>query len=149
MSVPPKGAGPRGTLPLGIGLALPSPHASRLPERECRATARPPAPGPRVLRQAPELPESELSDWEGVDGRDTEPESEPAAVEPYRSAQGWGDVARSPRAPALPAPVRLRDGWRAAGALLTALGAVAIVVLATTLRARHGAQGEFELPELR
>jgi hypothetical protein len=33
MSVPPKGAGPRGTLPLEIGLALSSPCASRHIER--------------------------------------------------------------------------------------------------------------------
>lgn len=137
MSVPPKGAGPRGTLPLGIGLALPSPYASRHAEREGRATARPPALSPCVLRQAPELPE-----WEGFDG----PESEPAAVEPHRSAQSWGDVAQAPRAPALPAPVRLRGRWSVAGAILTALGAVAIVGLVVNMSARPELP---ELPELR
>ena len=76
------------------------------------ATARPPALGSHVLRQAPELPASEPPEGEGFDGRDTDSESEPAAVEPYRSAQGWGDVARAPCAPALPAPVRLRGGKR-------------------------------------
>ena len=133
MSVPPQGVGPRGTLPLGIGPALPSPYASRHAERECRATTRPPALGPHALRKAPELPE-----WEGLEG----PVSEPAAVEPHRSAQCWGDVAKAPRAPALRAPVRLRGRWPVAGSILTALGAVAIVGLVVNMYARP------ELPEL-
>jgi hypothetical protein len=108
------------------------------------------------------LPESE-PDGECVTRLDSEHElePEPAAVEPHRSAQGRGDVAQALRAPALPAPVRLRghssaasfaplasprpSGRVAACALLTMLGAVAIVALAMTLRARH----ERELPELR
>jgi hypothetical protein len=155
MSVPPQGVGPRGTLPLGLGPIDSSPFASRHTERACRATARPPALGPRALRQAPELPESELPDWECFDGLDSEqePEPEPATVEPHRSAQGWGDVAPAPRAPALPAPMRLRghgfapsfarpagsraSGRVAAGALLTMLGAVAVIALAMTLHAPH------------
>jgi len=137
MSVPPKGAGPRGTLPLGIGFALPSPYAARHAEREYRETTRPPALGPCVLRQAPELPE--LPEWEGFDG----PESEPAAVEPHRSAQCWGDVAKAPRAPALRAPVRLRGRWPAAGSILTALGAIGIAGLVVNMYALP------ELPELR
>jgi hypothetical protein len=151
MSVPPQGVGPRGTLPLGLGPVDSSPFASRHAEREDRATARPPAPGPRALRRAPELPEYELPDGEFFPGLDSEPE--PTTVEQRRSAQGWGDVAPAPRAPALPAPMRLRghgfapafaprprsrpSGRVAAGALLTALGAVAVVALAMTLHARH------------
>ena len=146
MSVPPKGAGPRGTLPLGIGLALPSPYASRHAEREGRATARPPTLSPRALRQAPELHAPELLQGEGFDGPDSEPESELAAVEPHRSAQGWGDVARAPRAPALRAPMRLRGRWSVAGAILTALGAVAIVGSVVNMYARPELA---ELPELR
>jgi len=139
MSVPPKGAGPRGTLPLGIGLALPSPYASRHVEREGRTTARPPALGPRALRQAHELHAHELPEWEGFDGPDSESEPEPAVVAPHRSAQGWGDVAKAPRAPALRAPVRLREQWPVAGAILTALGAVGIVGLVVNMyRGRVG-----------
>src|SRR5947207_2729396 len=108
MSVPPKGAGPRGTLPLGLRPVYSSPYALRHAERECRATARPSALGSRALQQAPEMPESELPDWECFAGLDSEPELEIAAVEPHRSAKGWGDVAQAPRAPALRAPVRLR-----------------------------------------
>lgn len=147
MSVPPQGVGPRGTLPLGIGLALPSPYASRHAEREYRATVRPPALGPCVLRPAPEVPAPELPEWEGFDGPG--PESEPAAVEPHGSAQDWGDVAKAPRAPALRAPVRLRGRWSATRAIITALGAIGIAGFVVNMYARPELRQAPELPELR
>jgi hypothetical protein len=119
---PADGAGPRGTPPLGLG-PFASPTAPRDTPREVRATV----PMPRPDR-APELPE-------------------PAAVEPHRGAQlSARDVAPAPRPPpALRALVGLRGAWpapslarlaRRLGAPGAVLGAVAIVALAVTLRAR-------------
>jgi hypothetical protein len=138
----PGGASPRITA-LGLG---PAPSTTA---REDRETVRPPG-----RRQAPEPPEPE---WECFLGPESEPEP---AVEPHRSAQLSGDVARAPGAPALRAPVR-RDGrWPAPSlarlalarlslgpalrAIIAALAAAAIVALAVTLGAHPIAR-----PELR
>ena len=94
-----------------------------------------PAPelGPRALNQAPELHAPELPEWEGFDGPGPGPESEAAAVEPHRSAQDRGDVAKAPCAPALCAHVRLRGRWSATRAIITALGAIGIAGLVVNM----------------
>ena len=140
MSDPPNGVGPRGTLPLGVCPVYPSQYATRHAERELRETVRPRALGHRrPLRQEPDLPFPARSEWGSVAGSDIEP----AAVEPHRSAQGAGSVARASRAPALRAPMRLRGRWPAVGAILIAVGAIGVVVVVLTRSAHH------ELPELR